>query len=336
MYAGKVGCRMAIIALLSTNLWAADIILNEYNAVSSGQFFNGGDAAADQDGGRSFDSYFGRVLGNGGDWFELVVIRDHLDLRGWHLDIFHSGTLAETLDLTNDAIWSDLRSGTIITVAEDVPSDISYNPAAGDWWINVQARDDADGAYITASSFPVNANDWQLTIRGVAGDIAFGPAGEGVSPADGVGSTNIFLLEAQPAGLITPDSRDYDDGVNFSTFGAPNQWGRQNLTSLRSVVPEPASISVLDPNGPEVYAAGSVVTVLWESQGTIDRALVEWSFDSGASWLEVFPPNVGNTGQYEWTVPPVDSEQCLIRVSSATLLAVYDTSDEPFTIFSVE
>ena len=115
--------------------------------MSGTNFLNGGDAAADKDGGRASDSYFGRVEGNGGDWFELVVITDHLDMRQWHLDIYNNGSLDETLDLTDDPLWSDLRSGTIITISEDVPSDTSYDPAAGDWWINVQAHDDINEAF---------------------------------------------------------------------------------------------------------------------------------------------------------------------------------------------
>ncbi len=330
---------LAIVAMcgcLAGAAWGADVILNEYNAVSSNNFLNGGDSAADQDGGRASDSYFGRVQGNGGDWFELVVITDHLDMRGWHLDIFEDGAFVETLTLTDHAIWSDLRSGTIITVAEDVPSDISYNPAAGDWWINVQAHNDADGAYITASSFPVHNDNWQLRIRDAAGTVVFGPAGEGISPTGGVSSTEVFRLEANPDASITPDSKAYSDGSDFSTFGAPNRWGVQNFSRLRVVEPEPASISLAGPNGGEFLIARTVVSIQWDSEGAVDQVLVEFSFDGGASWMGVCPANVGNTGQYEWTVPAVDSEQCLIRVSSATQLSVYDTSDEPFAIFVPE
>lgn len=328
---------LAIIAMFcsfSALAWGADVILNEYNAVGGSEFLNGGDSAVDDDGGRASDSYFGRVQGNGGDWFELVVITDHLDMRGWHLDIFEGGALDETLTLTDHEIWSDLRSGTIITVAEDVPSDVSYNPAAGDWWINVQAHNDADGLYIEASSFPVSSDDWQLRIRDAAGAVVFGPAGEGISPVSGISSTEVFRLEANPDDTITPYSNDYDDASDFSTFGAPNRWGVQNFRNLRTVELEPASIAAIGPNGAELLVAGSVVPVQWESEGAVEQVLVEFSFDGGASWMGVFPANVGNTGQYEWTVPAVDSEQCLIRVSSATQLSVYDTSDEPFTIFT--
>ena len=170
---------VVICSLLSGSLRAADVILNEYNAVDTAAFLGGGDSSADEAGGRAADSFFGRVPGNGGDWFELVVIKDHLDMRGWQLDIFAGGKLEETLTLTAQPIWSDLRAGTIITVAEDVPSDVSYDPAAGDWWINVWASTDADGKYISAKSFPVSNKNWQLRIRNISGAVVFGPAGEG-------------------------------------------------------------------------------------------------------------------------------------------------------------
>ncbi len=329
----RVAGVVALLCVVSGLASGADIILNEYNAVDSNDFFNGGDAAADRDGGRAFDSYFGRVQGNGGDWFELVVIKDHLDIRGWHLDILVDSVFDETLDLSNDPIWSDLRSGTIITVAEDIASDISYDPAAGDWWINVQSRDDADGAYITASSFPVNSNNWQLRVRSVSGAVIFGPAGEGIHPASGVGGTNVFLLERSPDANVTPDSNDYDDGVNFSTFGAPNRWGLQDFSDLRTVAPAPASMLLLSPDGNDVLAAGAVVPILWETQGAVDKVLVEFSLDGGVTWQAVYPPNAGNSGRYDWAVPDtIGSDQCLIRVSSATRLAIADASDQLFAI----
>src|SRR4030042_693320 len=170
---------VVVLSLLAGTLWGADVILNEYNAVGGNDFLGGGTSSADESGGRASDSYFGRIPGNGGDWFELVVIRDHLDMRGWHLDIFDNGKPDESLTLTSHSIWQDLRSGKIITVVGDVPGAISYDPAAGDWWINVQAHNDADGKYIEASSFPVSSSNWQLRIRNVAGAVVFGPAGEG-------------------------------------------------------------------------------------------------------------------------------------------------------------
>ena len=332
MFSVRVGLIIVLSCAIAGASWGADIILNEYNAVDANEFLGGGDSSADDSGGRAYDTYFGRVQGNGGDWFEMVVIKDHLDMRKWHLDIFDSGLFDKTLDLTDHPIWSDLRSGTIITVAEDVPSDISYNPTAGDWWINVQAKDDADGLYISASSFKVSNNTWQLRIRNAAGAIVYGPVGEGIAPTSGVGPTNVFRLETDPSATITPTSKNYKDGSNFSTFGAPNRWGSQDLSALRTVAPELESITVLDPNGPDVLVAGAITTIRWQSQGSIAQVLVEFSLDNGGTWSPVYPPNVGNTGLYTWLVPLVESDQCLVRVVSATRLFIYDTSDQPFAI----
>ena len=322
-----------VMLVLSATLQGADVILNEYNAVEGNAFLGGGDAAADGSQGRACDSYFGRVEGNGGDWFELVVITDHLDMRGWHLDIFEGGALDETLNLTDHEVWADLRAGTVITVAEDVASDISYNPAAGDWWINVQANDDAEAEYIEASSFPVSSDDWQLRIRDGGGVIVYGPAGEGISPDSGVGATEVFRLERDPDAFVVPGAKDYDDGDDFSTFGAANRWGKQNFEELRTVDPLPASLALLSPNGLEVLATGDFMTIRWDSEGVVEAVLVEFSVDGGGTWSRVYPPNVGNRGQYRWLVPAVDSDECLVRVSSTTRPAVHDVSDATFTIF---
>lgn len=324
---------ICLFLVFTRTVLGAAVILNEYNAVVGSGFLNGGNAAVDNDGGRASDSYFGRIQGNGGNWFELVVITDRLDMRNWKLDIYEGGAFDETLDLTGHPIWSDLRSGTIITVSEDMKSDISYNPAAGDWWINVQARNNADGLYVEASDFPVSSNNWQLRIRNAAGTVIFGPAGEGVSPPSGISGVEIFRLEDNPSASITPSSTSYDDGKDFSTFGAPNRWGQQDFSQLRTVPAAPPSITLLEPNGEEVIMAGITYTITWQNQGTIDNILIEFSVDNGKIWSEVYPPNVGNTGQYEWLVPMVDAQQCLVRVSSAVNPAVYDVSNKTFSIY---
>jgi hypothetical protein len=324
---------VGLILSLTGFVFGADIILNEYNAVGADVYLGGGTALLDDSGTQACDSYFGRVLGNGGDWFEMVVITDHLDMRNWKLDIYANGLLDKTLSLTGHSIWSNLRSGTIITVSEDVPSDISYNPAAGDWWINVQANDTADGLYIEASSFPVNSSSWQLRIRNAVGTVVFGPAGEGVSPASGISDTEVFRLKTNPTAAIVPASADYGDGDDFSTFGAPNQWGMQDLFSLRSVAAQASTLTLISPNGSEIIAAGSDYNITWSYTGTVGGVVIEFSTNNGAAWSQVYPPNVGNTGSYSWLVPAVESQQCLVRVKNAANTAIYDTSNAPFRIY---
>jgi hypothetical protein len=224
---------------------AAPVVLNEYNAVGDTRFLEEGGS----------DAFWGQRLGNGGDWFELVVVEDHVDLRGWRLIVSNStGDLlnGETflLEISDDSIWSDLRSGTVITIAEDLRSDVGdYEPAAGRWWIHARARHD-DAALvsvtcITPTCAPADANwgvsntDWQLTIETSSSQAVFGPAGEGIQPADGVGGGEVVKLEESPS-VATTALSNYQDGQT-STFGRANQFeggaAEQDLAGLRAVVP---------------------------------------------------------------------------------------------------
>lgn len=225
---------------------AADLILNEYNAVD-GISLLGNDAA---------DEYWGRREGNGGDWFELVVVKDGLDARGWKLLVVNDSADPAAresflLTFTQDPVWSNLRSGTIVTVSEDLGANVDeYQPAAGRWWMNVRASAATDGRYMTVEcvspacapadvNWKVSKKDWQLTIKNAAGAVVFGPAGEGIEPVSGVGATDVFKLEEDPGALVTPKS-GYAAGTS-STFGQPNIYSGgtrvQDFSSLRSVVP---------------------------------------------------------------------------------------------------
>lgn len=234
-----IGLAMAVV----TPLNAADMILNEYNAVRDDLIL--------KDGG--FDSYFGSVTGNGRNWFELVVITDHLDARGWKL-VWTDATggaqqATGTLTLSQDSLWSDLRSGTIITftgfVTADsgLDTDASYDPCNDDWWIQIYA---GDTQYVSATAnpnaadgvFSTSQTNWQLTIKDASNVTIFGPCGEGVFPASGVGNDEVFKLEDDPSALITPTS-NYNDGVS-SSFGHPNRWSggasQQDFSELRDAV----------------------------------------------------------------------------------------------------
>ena len=60
-------------------------------------------------------------------------------MRGWELVISNdtggAGETVQSLYLTSESVWSDVRAGTIITISEDLADDVSYDPGNGDWWI---------------------------------------------------------------------------------------------------------------------------------------------------------------------------------------------------------
>ncbi|MEM7093458.1 MAG: lamin tail domain-containing protein [Actinomycetota bacterium] len=208
------------------------LILNEWNAVASTNLILNG------------DTRLGSVLGNGGDWFELVVTDDNLDIRGWRLDINDAGEFNQSLTFSDDDIWSDLRAGTIITISETpvigedgtiYGEDISYRPPLDDWWIHVVGGALGTGTYITATDFRVSKDNWQLSIHDATDTRRFGPAGEGIGSleAGGVNNNQIGELEADPGPTITAGS-PYGDG-DESTFGEPNNFAGspQDFDSIR-------------------------------------------------------------------------------------------------------
>ena len=96
---------------------------------------------------------------------------------------------------------------------------------------------------------------------------------------------------------------------------------------------EPLPLTVSSPNGGECLLANTTYTVTWSGAWSIDEILIEYSTDNGQNW-DAFT-TVANSGSYNWPVPAVDSNECLVRISDVLNPGVSDTSDLVFSIESV-
>jgi len=231
---------------------SAPVLLNEYSAVGATEFLGG-------ETGTASDTFFGRVAGNGGEWFELVVVgngtaNSKVDMRGWKIDVLGDlGT--RTLVLTNDAYWSNVTAGTLLTFTTSNTAQggldttihkTSSLSTSGLLWSNIWIF---DPAFISKDQSTVNnrlgisSSNTQFVIRNAAGDVVFGPAGEGIATGGtppqtvGVNSGEVVKLEADPVPFIDPYYSPYNDGTT-SSFGSPNLWGggaaSQNFTAYRT------------------------------------------------------------------------------------------------------
>jgi len=136
-----------LVLLAQQFIYADSLLLNEYNGVtSSNQLANNG-----------YDTYFGDVDGNGGDWMEFVVVEDYLDLRSAKITMtkYKYGKVFFTASFPNFAQLAHLRRGTIITISDE-PTDLSYSPMDRDnpdWTINLNHSElqNQVGTYSVAS-----------------------------------------------------------------------------------------------------------------------------------------------------------------------------------------
>lgn len=232
------------------------VILNEFNAVRSDRWLDADGLAAST----ASDSTFGRIEGNGGRWFELVVVGqtsalgETIDMRGWSFNWTDTDLGSGSFSLSNNTALQSIHRGTLITFfAQDaggpnVASNLGdYNPAGGSWWLNVNL---ADTDLISGGTLLTGHSDWQLTVKDSLDNTIFGPVGEGVGTFSGVSSREVGKFEAFAAPNtaadwqgISPMSEFYNDGTS-SSFGSANLWSAgsfvQDFGSLRAV-PEPST-----------------------------------------------------------------------------------------------
>ncbi len=82
------------------------------------------------------------------------------------------------------------------------------------------------------------------------------------------------------------------------------------------------------PIGHESFLQNSTETIRWNA--SVSDVEIFYSTDQGASWQ--FVANTSGQVSYDWQVPPVNSEQCFIRVTASSAPSVSDQSDTTFII----
>lgn len=302
---------------------APTVILNEYNAVEPDRYLNNGTAAVDEDGApASADSHFGRIVGNGGNWFELAVVGDDapgsINLTDWTIEVGQiapSGKFvpSTTIVLSDAGTWSSVAHGTLLTFIErntaagglDTEINRVNNLATeGYAWTNIHL---GTPGFITGTNLDdirISSSNTAFILKDAEGTIIFGPAGEGVAPLDGVGSTEILELENDASSQVSPidDASDtvlgYDDGSSGSTFGSPNLFAPlgSQLDQAQNFTPYIQTMSAFETYLSDLGLAGALPGD--DSDGDTFSNLEEYLFggnpaDSGVAPVTVLDPTTG-------------------------------------------
>ncbi len=147
--------------------------------------------------------------------------------------------------------------------------------------------------------------------------------------------TNIIPAgQTQVSALIRIFVRNENTGQElFDTSNSP--------FTIRAMTQTPAlGVQVLSPNGGESFQPGQPVNIQWQSSGATNQR-VQYSVDSGTSFVPIVTGLSGNVQSTTWTIPasliPVGQTQVSISIrvvvrNDSTGQELFDTSNAPFTI----
>jgi hypothetical protein len=91
-----------------------------------------------------------------------------------------------------------------------------------------------------------------------------------------------------------------------------------------------ASVSVVAPNGGEVWQVGSIHNIMWSSALVTDVNLL-YKLSSSGTWIPIANNVPAGSGSYAWTIPNSPG-QASVRIVNASDAAILDESDGPFSI----
>jgi PKD repeat protein len=103
------------------------------------------------------------------------------------------------------------------------------------------------------------------------------------------------------------------------------------VASTSSSIFDICRLSVLTPNGAEAWVAQTTRTISWSS-ANISNLKLEYSSNAGASWVLIAASVAASSGSYNWTLPVINSIQCLVRITDTADNSIWDNSDNTFTI----
>jgi len=98
---------------------------------------------------------------------------------------------------------------------------------------------------------------------------------------------------------------------------------------------ETAFLSLTYPKGGDYIISGSLITITWNYE-LVSNIRIDFSEDNATTWQKITASIPANEHSYEWTVPDISSDQCLIKISDAANESLYDLTDDVFTIGEIK
>jgi hypothetical protein len=210
-------------------------------------------------------------------------------------------------------------------------------------WITIKYKSDGTDLWHTIYNSPQNKNDEGLDVSVDACDNIYvtGYADFGSYPNHHEDSITIKynpnlaeLWMAQYNGTAGGDDHGiqvgwHKSGYVYTLHTSPGDNTYSDYVTIQ--YDQNFQIQLDAPLGGEVLLAGDTFNIEWEADSSIGTVEIGFSEDNGESWSSIAEDIAYNASPYGWTVPEVDSQECLIRVSKSGDSCLFDVS-APFTV----
>jgi hypothetical protein len=183
-------------------------------------------------------------------------------------------------------------------------------------------------------------NDLDLRLRHMESSTTYLPYVLNPSNPSGAAATGDNVWDnAEQIHVASPSSGHYMVTVSHKGILSANQWySIVAATNMTTTAPDltPPVVTVVRPNGGEVFYVGSEDTIRWIATDDVgvDSVSIYYSTDGGASFPHTIATGEVNDSTYLWAVPGTLSDTCRVKVVAydAALNQGGDVSDGNFTI----
>ncbi|MDP2207943.1 MAG: phospholipase D-like domain-containing protein [Bacteroidota bacterium] len=198
------------------------------------------------------------------EWVELLVVQDGLDMRGWDIRDFSStGGAIAPLVFTTNALWNNLRSGTIIVIARP-ENTFAEDLDPSDYTLTIKS---SNATYFTGTVFLFAGSSDAVQIRNASQTHIFGVSW-GPANAASIPSPKVHFTAASTSNTVTAFK-----GNSVSQLSDVANWVQNSLTITRgtgNTTENSAWISLLRAR-PE--GSGSVSIIPTVINGSVDTTI---------------------------------------------------------------
>lgn len=136
-------------------------------------------------------------------------------------------------------------------------------------------------------------------------------------------------LVGETSSELIIENVEYSDSGNYRCIVKNNFSSDTSFSAKLTVVGE--GIKILSPNGGEFFSQNSNMQINWNSNLSSYQVAIDYSIDNGFSWVSIIDATEDD-GEYSWLINCDTSSSCLIKISSVQNSAVFDISDNVFSI----